>query len=576
MALAAVGFALAFPSPALWWLAPVSVGAFAFAAVGARSLWHLLPAVALCWAGAWSWLQWWILEVSTAGMPALVVYLVGWSVAHALVLRRIDGAFEWPVALSLPLTWIGLETLRGVVLFDGYPWYLIGHPLAEVPLVIQSADLLGVPLVGWLVAALGGAGCDTLLRRRGGRSSGRRASQVAAAATIALLVANAIYGLIRLDETDALGVDAPDGPLVLAMQTNVPQSNKIGWAPSQQVRDFENFRRLTLQAFSAELDRGRVPDVVAWPETMVPGFGLEPATIQVLVEGNWFPGDAFASGLLDLAEALQRSMIVGSPSFEGFRAEAARFVWNRHHNSVYVLSPDGARQRYDKVFLTPFGETMPYISAFPWLERRLLDIGARGMRFDQSPGRVVAPMRISSPRGRWSVATPICFEDTVSWLCRKMAFVRSSEGDAEDVPASVLGHARWGWRKRSDLFINLSNDGWFGDNDAGRMQHAQIARFRCVENRLPMVRSVNTGLSLVIDSAGRLRGAAVGEGYGDAREEGALAADVVLDPRIPVYAALGDLLGWTSLLATAGALGVALLRGRRKTSEKSVASDPCA
>ena len=59
--------------------------------------------------------------------------------------------------------------------------------------------------------------------------------------------------------------------------------------------------------------------------------------------------------------------------------------------------------------------------------------------------------------------------------------------------------------KRADLFVNISNDGWFGDSKADRILHAQSGRFRCIENRLPMVRCVNTGASVHVDSCGRLR-----------------------------------------------------------------------
>lgn len=588
-ACSAAAFVLAFPPVSLWWLAPVSAACLAKAAIGARSLRGVLAAVATCWTAAWGALEWWIVEVSVAGFPALVAYLVAWSLAHALVLRiaaRSALGRRLPLALLLPVTWVGVEFLRASVLFDGYPWYLLGHPLAEEPVLIQSADLLGVPLVSAAVAMVAGALVD-LLGRRVATAKTRWSVAVATLVAIASLLG---YGAHRLNETDELasarasgvapgvapGVavdgEVRQGPLVLAIQTNLPQSNKIAWSPQRQVDDFDAFRRLTMQAFGAVLDEGRIPDIVAWPETMLPGFGLEPETIQTLVGGGWFPGALFAEGIADLVDALRRPMLVGSASFEGLRADGSRFAWDRHFNSAYALAPDGRRQRYDKVFLTPFGETMPYISAWPWLEQRLLDIGASGMRFDLEVGESLAPLRLESPSGAWAVATPICFEDTVSAVCRRMVF--------GPVPADGTGGsaAPGAWGKRADLFVNLSNDGWFGTSDAGRMQHAQIARFRCVECRVPMVRCVNTGLSVAIDSAGRLRGAAVGEGYGQARTEGWLATPVILDPRVPVYAHLGDALGWCAAAATGLLL---LLPGRRPSaggprlaSESRVAMQP--
>jgi apolipoprotein N-acyltransferase len=56
----------------------------------------------------------------------------------------------------------------------------------------------------------------------------------------------------------------------------------------------------------------------------------------------------------------------------------------------------------------------------------------------------------------------------------------------------------------ADLLINLTNDAWFhGSSELD--QHLITAAFRCVENRIPMVRSVNGGVSAFIDGNGRIR-----------------------------------------------------------------------
>ena len=69
-------------------------------------------------------------------------------------------------------------------------------------------------------------------------------------------------------------------------------------------------------------------------------------------------------------------------------------------------------------------------------------------------------------------------------------------------------------RKRIDWLVNISNDGWFVrfPKAQGRViasselpQHAAICAFRAVENRLAVVRSVNTGISCLLESTGRIR-----------------------------------------------------------------------
>jgi apolipoprotein N-acyltransferase len=96
--------------------------------------------------------------------------------------------------------------------------------------------------------------------------------------------------------------------------------------------------------------------------------------------------------------------------------------------------------------------------------------------------------------------------------------------------------------------VNASNDGWFGAWPGPRGVHLQLARFRCIENRVPMVRSVNTGRSASIDSVGRLMESLPEVAAGE------LVASTRLDDRSPPYATLGR---WPILAV--GGIGLALL-----------------
>jgi apolipoprotein N-acyltransferase len=72
--------------------------------------------------------------------------------------------------------------------------------------------------------------------------------------------------------------------------------------------------------------------------------------------------------------------------------------------------------------------------------------------------------------------------------------------------------------KRINWLVNISNDGWFVRFENGKVlpatelsQHAAICAFRAVENRLAVLRSVNTGISCMVDTLGRIKdGYAVG------------------------------------------------------------------
>lgn len=601
-------FAVCFAAPSRWWLMPLALAFFAWSAVAGRCRLVLFACAALGWLGAWGSLQWWILDVSEVGFPAFVGYLAIWPLAAAVLLRRLatrGATARLPLSVLLPVVWVGMEFLRSEILFHGYPWYLAAHPIIEVPILAQTADLLGALFTGTLVAVVAGALADAALAwaprttNIAQRPAAIRRVRTGAALSLVALIGSLGYGAWRLSQVDGL----LPGPTVLAVQTNLTVSNKLAWPPEQQVRDVDGFARQTVAAFRAALDAGRAPDLVAWPETMFPRPGLEPESIAAMRDGGWFPGDRFALGIVELATALRRPMLVGSPAFVGLRVVDERLEWDRHFNSAYLIEPlppakgfldefeaieaalatfDAARprtiHRADKLFLTPFGETMPYISAWPWLEETLLSIGAAGMTFDLDVGDAIVrlPVPSASPSTTnggapnaptFIVASPICFEDTVPWLCRRMIF---GEGDEPaDAPIGRSG-------KLADLFVNLSNDGWFGASHAGRIQHAQIARWRCIENRVPMIRCVNTGVSVAIDSCGRLvgavggRGEAITGGYGSPGVAGALLAAPPLDTRRTLVSHVGDLWGWTMLgvlvLVTATTCGAACASTRSRTT----------
>jgi apolipoprotein N-acyltransferase len=245
------------------------------------------------------------------------------------------------------------------------------------------------------------------------------------------------------------------------------------------------------------------------------------------------------------------------------------------YNSAVLVLGEQVYQRYDKYFLTPFGETMPYISAWPWLERQLLTLGVGAdlaFNLDSNPEIRLLELRVDSEpppsssladarssdaassdasdaasggdSEMYSFATPICFEDTVGRYCRRMVY-RDGE-------------------KKADAFVNISNDGWFNTSTADRKLHAQIARFRCIENRIPMIRAVNTGLSIAIDSSGRVIAAVGGDGYGVSHQPGWMVADLTLDSRSTLYGRIGEAWPWSCLIATVFGVVTSFVRGRAK------------
>jgi apolipoprotein N-acyltransferase len=144
-------------------------------------------------------------------------------------------------------------------------------------------------------------------------------------------------------------------------------------------------------------------------------------------------------------------------------------------------------------------EYVPFKYSWPWFHKALRTFVPEVMS-QLEPGAEFKRFELKRGERTWRLAPVICYEGTFARVCRRMV-VR--EG-----------------RKDADILVNLSNDGWFvwrwgpwtGEGTAEHAQHLAHYCFRAVENRVPVVRAVNTGISASIDSNGRIVGAVSRDG----------------------------------------------------------------
>lgn len=438
--------------PAIVWVALLTRGA-----VGAGGGWTLFLAAWAFFAVPWLVVLAWVGDVSVAGWPPLAIYSAAYPAVLAVLLRWLD-RWRWVVPLSVSVGVLGLslEYIRAEFLFDAWPFHLAGHPL-------WGSDQV-------MLASLGGVwACSVLVYSAGGLLGAalmgpRLAWELVLPGT--LLVISWII-------PRPLPLEAP-AAAVLAVQTNLQQDNKIGWPLDRQQSDIESFLALT----RAGMPPGPEPDLIVWPETMVPGLGFDPSTMHLL-DAYGPRADTLARWprlIMQSVVATGTPWLVGSPTWSGVRIDEQALVPTSRFNSAVLIGPDGSLQRYDKIFLTPFGETMPYVRAWPWLESIVMDFGAAGMRFDLDAGTGTRPLEFTARSGMtWRIATPVCFEDAVPSVTRSLC-VHDGRLDV-------------------DAIINISNDGWFGRSDAGRRVHAVAAAFRAVEMGRPLLRVANTGIT---------------------------------------------------------------------------------
>ncbi len=215
-------FALAFPDAGLWPLTFLAVAPLVWLARGSTASTRMILLTVLgAQVGLWLSLNWWLINVTAAGYPMLCLYMSAYTVAFVWLLRSIARSFAWPVAFLAPVVWVGVEFARGELVLNGYPWFLAAHPAAQWPILIQSADLFGAYFVSFSVVMVGGLLVD-VARARAGRLSRRRLF-AAVAVTLGLHLANLLYGVSRA------ATEAAEGPRALAIQTNLPQDNKLSW-----------------------------------------------------------------------------------------------------------------------------------------------------------------------------------------------------------------------------------------------------------------------------------------------------------------------------------------------------------
>jgi len=109
---------------------------------------------------------------------------------------------------------------------------------------------------------------------------------------------------------------------------------------------------------------------------------------------------------------------------------------------------------------------------------------------------------------------------------------------------------------RPDWILNVTNDAWYGDT-TGPRQHFTQARFRAIEEGLPLVRSANTGISGILDGYGRIMGRL------ELGERGVLDGPLPAALAPTAYARTGDAGFWALMVCLSAWVGSRRVRQRR-------------
>lgn len=474
----------------------------------------------------------WMYHSTGMGYVALSLYLALYFPLVALPVRHAVRRRRWPLAIVFPIVWVGSEMLRAVVI-SGFPWFFLSHSVYRVLTLIQISDLVGAYGVTFVIAAVNGAIADVVLawalsRRDGSRLRNTRALRVSVPLAGVALVMMIVYGQIQLHRDTS-----SPGPTVAVIQGDflslIDSTNATGhdgWTEEEKMQAYLSM----MEAASVEK-----PDLYLLPEspwTMV----LNPEARDFLTLSR----TSYAA-LQGHASKHDATIVTGSATILPTPFDVGSDV--RRYNSATVFHPDRSEpDRYDKVHLVYFGEIIPFrfgrLRFLYFLLNRLVPwSGEDGtVEFSIFPGERfdTFSLRARSQNDRtYDFGIPICYEDVMPYVSRRF----------------VSGGAK---KKRVDLLLNISNDGWFG-RGIQQPQHLAICAFRAVENRVPIARAVNTGVSGFITPSGQIHDLVRGDpatpwpgkcGFSVARLE--------VDSRYTLYSRCGDWFAWGCALLWLG------------------------
>ncbi len=460
----------------LYWIAPTISNFTRLSPLEARAL-----AAALC-----------ALEACTFGFFAASLEWLGRGSGKRLLLA--------------PALWVCFEWCRTFVV-AGFPWASLGYSQYRLLHVIQIADLGSVYAVSAVLVLFNTALAEFVALTRERRAASRL---LPLALLLVVPVAVTAYGSLRLKHFSEAEIE---GSLPVAfVQGNISQRDK--WDPRKQNLILNRYLSLSQEAVAAGAR------LVVWPEAALP-FYLE--------------GDPRSTALTSFSNESGAQLLTGAPAYESRGGEAPK-PYNR---AWQVVPGRGLVRHYDKIQLVPFGEYVPLSSLLSSVQIVVEAVGEFGRGeeytiFDGPPieaASAALPAASAAPAPAASSATlPATAASSLAILV-PAAQIRAGPASAATVPdgfapglqpaaplapsgsrpvrfATLICYegifpalTRRFVLAGADFLVNISNDAWYGRTSAP-YQHLSMVTFRAVENRVPVVRATNTGVSAFVYADG--------------------------------------------------------------------------
>jgi len=265
---------------------------------------------------------------------------------------------------------------------------------------------------------------------------------------------------------------------IALIQPNIHLSQK--WKPGAVHQNIESLLTLSKPAIEKSVD------VVIWPESATPSY---------ILQGNQSNLKWIQSKIGDT------KLLSGIPYYKGNKENREYF------NSVVLVSSDSVSNIYNKIILVPMAEHIPLSGYFPSLKK--LNFGQANF----TNGDEFSLFNIQNI----PFAAMICFESTFPSLTTNFV------------------------RRGAQVLVYVVNDGWY-EYPPEPQQHAKQAIYRAIENRRPVLRCTNTGISMVISPSGNITKEL------PLNQSGVISAAVIPNNELTFYTKHGDLIAQLSTL----------------------------
>jgi apolipoprotein N-acyltransferase len=424
------------------------------------------------------------------------------------LVHRATGSVRWALAFA-PFLWTALE-LAGARI-TSVPWDQLGYSQVDkgiANLIAPCAGVYGISFVLLMANALIAGG---FLVGRSFRPWFTFFGIIVAA------FGSSFIGIVPLQIVNPA--------TAVLIQPNLDVENTGYWnAPAEWSQHIADFIRLGSESCGPYIEGlpqtgaptstpncanpTASPDLIVWPESPAPFFEQDPR---------------FRQSMAEVAQTDHAPIIVNGLGSD-FSA-AGPDQESIDHVSAMVFNAQGSEVgRFDKIHLVPWGEYVPYPQIFFFAKK----LTGRVAHFTPGTVRNVFPLQTADGQTH-KYGIFICYESVFADEVRLFA------------------------KNGAEVFVNVSDDGWYGDTSAP-WQHLNMARMRAIENRRWILRATNDGVTAAIDPYGRVRQSIPRHAVD------ALPAQYGFRSDITFYTAHGDVFAWLCAVLALGVAGWAVTK----------------